>query len=59
VVLEEPASGPMRIVSIVTKTPLHVSEIENRRPAELSRTALERSLGGVVTEVKVEVQSSR
>ena len=59
VVLDTPAEGTMRIVSIVTEAPLHVSDVEGRRGAELERDRLERDLHGVVTELHVHVRGAR
>lgn len=43
VVLEAPAPGPLRIVSVLTEMPLHVHDIEDRRAEALAKDALERA----------------
>ncbi|HVJ94325.1 MAG TPA: hypothetical protein VM580_31270, partial [Labilithrix sp.] len=55
VILEAPTSGTLRIVSLVTEQALHVSDIERRPPALLSREALERDFHAKVTETRVEL----
>jgi hypothetical protein len=53
-VLDAPAPGELRIVSVATESPLHVSDIDRRAPHELARQALERAFAGAsVSELRV------
>jgi len=57
VVLDQPARGPLRLVSLITERPLHVSDVERRAAAELSVDALERAFpGSLLYELSVVVQ---
>ena len=56
VVLEAPAAGALRFVSVVTSAPLHVHDIEDRRAEALSHAALERAFPGAsIQEVRVQL----
>jgi hypothetical protein len=59
VVLDAPAEGRLRLLSIVTEAPLHVADIERRHGASLERESLARDFGGSVTELTLEVRSTR
>ncbi len=56
VVLEAPLAGALRVVSVVTKAPIHVHDIEKRPAVDLERGALERDLGAAVTERRIIVK---
>lgn len=58
VVLASPAPGRMRIVTLITREPHRVSEIERRSGAALEREALERDFGGAAIEHVVRVRSA-
>jgi hypothetical protein len=54
VLLEDPAQGPLRLISLVTREPLHVSAIERMAPAELRAERLQAHFPDAsVTEVDV------
>ena len=57
VVLDAPAKGRLRIVTIVSEAPRHVSEIERRPAADLVAPALRRDFADAsLTELEVEQQ---
>jgi hypothetical protein len=47
VVLDTPAQGPARLVTVLSREPLHVSDIESLPPEQLSTDALRARLGEV------------
>jgi hypothetical protein len=47
VILDAPAPGPARLVTVLSREPLHVSEIESLPPEQLSLGALRARLGEV------------
>ncbi len=49
------AVGPLRVVALITKTPLHVSDIEKLTPNELTGDLVARFPQAVVRQVSVEV----
>jgi hypothetical protein len=58
VVLDAPAQGDLRIVSVATESPLHVSDIERRALPELTREGLERAFAGAsVSELRITITS--
>lgn len=60
VVLDHPAEGLLRIVSMVTEKPLHVSDVEKRTGEALAVSALEQAFPGAsVSEIRVRVERRR
>lgn len=59
VVLDAPAEGKLRVLSLATEAPLRVSDIERRNPADLERASLEREFRGAATELLLEVRRTR
>jgi len=59
VILDAPSQGDLRVVTIVTEGPRHVSEIETRAPDALAHEALEQAFPhGVVTELRLHVEKA-
>jgi hypothetical protein len=58
VVLDAPAPGPLRIVSLITEVPLHVADVDRRGALDLSPRALEGAFAGAsATEIRVTMGS--
>lgn len=60
VVLDHPAEGLLRIVSMVTERPLHISDVERRTGEALAVSALEQAFPDAsVSEIRVRVERRR
>ena len=58
VVLDAPAPGPLRFVSVVTESPLRVSDIEHRATGELKQESLERAFPKAsISELEVRIET--
>jgi hypothetical protein len=56
VVLDAPAKGALRLISVVTETPLRVSDVERREARGLSKESLARAFfGSAVSELRITV----